>query len=140
MTTPTTIQVGEVFKHTFSFSQEQVNLFMQVSGDNNPIHWDTEFAAKTTFKKPIIHGFLGGSIFSKILGTTFPGAGSIYLRQEMKFLRPMFVDTTYEAIITVKEIDTQRHKGILQTQVIDKTTGKITIDGNAEILNEQRFR
>lgn len=139
MEKPTAIQVGEVFKHIFSFSQEQVNLFMQVSGDDNPIHWDTDFAAKTTFKKPIIHGFLGASIFSKILGTLFPGAGSIYLRQEMKFLRPMFVDTAYEAIITVKEIDTQKHKGILQTQVIDKTTGKMTIDGSAEILNEQRF-
>ncbi|SFF23969.1 MaoC family dehydratase [Thermoflexibacter ruber] len=139
MTTPTTIQAGEVFKHTFSFSQEQVNLFMQVSGDDNPLHWDTEFASKTMFKKPIIHGFLGGSIFSKILGTIFPGAGSIYLRQEMKFLRPMFVDTVYEAVVTVKEIDTQKHKGILQTQVVDKTTGKMTIDGTAEILNEQRF-
>ncbi|GAB4183417.1 MAG: MaoC family dehydratase [Thermoflexibacter sp.] len=139
MTTPTTIQEGEVCKHTFSFSQEQVNLFMQVSGDDNPLHWDEDFAAKTTFKKPIIHGFLGGSIFSKILGTIFPGAGSIYLSQEMKFLRPMFVDTVYEAIIIVKEIDTQKHKGILQTQVIDKTTGKMTIDGTAEILNEQRF-
>jgi len=115
MLTTLTIQVGEIFKHNFSFSQEQVNLFIQVSGDSNPLHWDKDFAANTIFKKPIIHGFLGGSIFSKILGTMFPGTGSIYLRQEMKFLRPMFVDTAYEAIITVKEIDYQKHRGILLT-------------------------
>jgi len=139
MLTTLTIQVGEIFKHNFSFSQEQVNLFIQVSGDSNPLHWDKDFAANTIFKKPIIQGFLGGSIFSKILGTMFPGTGSIYLRQEMKFLRPMFVDTAYEAIITVKEIDYQKHRGILLTQIIDTSTGKITIDGSAEILNEQRF-
>jgi acyl dehydratase len=69
----------------------------------------------------------------------FPGKGSIYLHQEMKFLRPMFVDVEYEAIITVKDVDTQKNKGVLKTQIIDKKTGKITIDGIAELINPNKF-
>ena len=49
---------------TFSFSQKDVEAFAQITGDNNPIHLDTSYAAQTPFKKPIMHGFLGGSIFS----------------------------------------------------------------------------
>ncbi|MCU0393713.1 MAG: dehydrogenase, partial [Thermoflexibacter sp.] len=62
MPNPEALQVEDTFKHSFSFSQEQVNLFIQVSGDDNPLHWDTEYAAQTIFKKPIIHGLLSGSI------------------------------------------------------------------------------
>jgi len=61
------------YRLTFSYSQEQVNKFAEVTGDNNPLHLDEEYAATTMFKRPIMHGFLGGSVFSKIFGTLFPG-------------------------------------------------------------------
>jgi acyl dehydratase len=127
------------YRLTFSYSQEQVNRFAEITGDNNPLHLDEEYAATTMFKRPIMHGFLGGSIFSKIFGTLFPGEGTIYMNQTMSFMRPMFVDTDYEAVMTITEINREKNRAKVQTQVIDKTTGKVTIDGEATVINPNRL-
>ncbi len=127
------------YRLTFSYSQEQVNKFAEVTGDNNPLHLDEEYAATTMFKRPIMHGFLGGSVFSKIFGTLFPGEGTIYMNQTMNFMRPMFVDTDYEAVMTITEINREKNRAKVQTQVIDKTTGKVTIDGEATVINPNRL-
>ena len=127
------------YRLTFSYSQEQVNKFAEVTGDNNPLHLDEEYAATTMFKRPIMHGFLGGSVFSKIVGTLFPGEGTIYMNQTMNFMRPMFVDTEYEAVMTITEITREKNRAKVQTQVIDKTTGKVTISGEATVINANRL-
>ena len=132
-------QVGTIYRHTFSFTQAQVNDFIRVTGDNNPLHWDEAYAAQTPFKKPIMHGFLGASIFSKVLGTVFPAEGTVYLAQEMKFLRPMYVEIMYEAVFTIQEIDTKKHKATIKTEVFNQETKKICIQGVAEVVNEKKF-
>ena len=93
------IQVGQTYTHDFKFTQEEVNRFAEVTGDKNPVHTNAEFAAKTIFKKPIMHGMLGASLFSKVFGVLFPGEGTIYLNQSLNFLRPMSVDVDYVAEI-----------------------------------------
>jgi acyl dehydratase len=75
------IQKGETYSHEFKFTQNEVNQFAEVTGDKNPVHTDAEYAAKTMFKRPIMHGMLSASLFSKVFGTLFPGEGTIYLKQ-----------------------------------------------------------
>jgi acyl dehydratase len=96
--------IDSTFDHLFKFTQEQVQAFADLTGDNNPVHLDAEYAATTQFKKPIIHGMLGITVFTKVLGTQFPGFGSIYLKQTVEFLRPMFVDTEYRAVFKIVSI------------------------------------
>jgi acyl dehydratase len=133
----TTVKVenGAVYTHEFSYTQEEVNQFAEVTGDRNPIHTNAEYAATTMFKKPIMHGFLGGSIFSKVFGTLFPGEGTIYLKQAMSFVKPMFVDTTYTATFTVKEVQADKHRAIVETIIAEKETGDATIKGEAVVMN-----
>lgn len=133
------ITVGNVFKQTLRYSQEDVKSFAAVTGDNNPIHLDEAYAANTVFKKPIMHGFLSGSIFSKIFGTQFPGEGTIYLKQSMEFKRPMFVDTDYEAVCTVLDTDPEKHTAIVQTQIFDLSTQKVVLDGQATIMHKEKI-
>src|ERR1700741_2404433 len=107
---------NEVFTHEFQFSQEEVNRFAEVTGDRNPVHLDPAYAATTIFKRPIMHGMLGASLFSKVFGTLFPGEGTIYLKQSLTFMKPMFVDTPYEAVFTVKELIKEKNRAIIETQ------------------------
>lgn len=133
------IQLGTVYRHKFSFTQEDVILFAKVSGDNNPLHLDAEFAATTAFKRPIIHGALTSSVFSKIMGTEFPGFGSVYLKQVSDYKRPMFVNNEYEAVFTVTSINADKHTAEISTEIFDVQTGKKTTEGSATIMNKEEF-
>ena len=78
------MKVGNKYIHQYSFSQDDVKLFAQITGDTNPLHLDEEYAKGTIFKTKIMHGFLSASVFSKVFGTLFPGEGCIYLEQNLK--------------------------------------------------------
>ena len=133
------IELGQTYSHDFKFSQEEVNRFAEVTGDKNPVHLDADFAAKTVFKKPIMHGMLGAALFSKVFGVLFPGEGTIYLKQTLSFLRPMFVDIEYEAIFTVKEVNKEKHRAIVETVLKDKATGAVCTSGEATVMNVDKI-
>ncbi|CAN5239341.1 MaoC family dehydratase [soil metagenome] len=133
------IEQGTTYTHTFRFTQKEVELFAQVTGDKNPVHLDADYAAKTMFKRPIMHGFLGGSVLSKVFGTLFPGEGTIYLKQSMSFMRPMFVDTDYEVRMLVKEVNKDKHRAVVETIIADKNSGDIVISGEANVMNLEKI-
>lgn len=133
------IEQGTTYNHEFQFTQDEVAQFAKVTGDNNPVHLDAAYAAKTMFKRPIMHGFLGGSVFSKVFGTLFPGEGTIYLKQSMAFMRPMYVDTAYEVRMTVKEVNKEKHRAVVDTIIVDKASGDTVISGEATVMNVERI-
>lgn len=132
------LEVDDTFSLTFKYSQEDVQKFADVTGDHNPIHLDPAYAEKTIFKKPIIHGFLGGSVFSKVLGTTFPGEGTIYLNQTMQFFKPMYVEDEYTAVFKVIEVNREKHRAKIETLVLDHDN-KVVIKGEALVQNPSRL-
>lgn len=132
------IKQGDTYKHSVRFTQADVVKFAEVTGDFNPIHIDAEYAAKTIFKKPIVHGFLSGAVFSKVFGTLFPGEGTIYLSQEMKFFAPVFVDVDYEAQFEVVEVNTEKHIGTIKCTLVS-ADGTTAISGMAKLLHTVHF-
>lgn len=131
--------LNAVHRSAFRFSPADVADFARVTGDHNPLHLDAEFAAQTPFKRPIIHGMLGASVFTKVLGTEFPGYGSVYLAQTLEFLRPMFVDTDYEATFTVKSVNTDKHTAEILGEIRDVQTGKVTTRGTATLMHREKI-
>lgn len=79
------------------FDQTSVNQFMVISGDNNPIHHDYEYAKQTIFKQPIVHGILLSSLFSTLFGRTI--SSSIYIKQTLNFKKPVYVGKFITIII-----------------------------------------
>ncbi len=134
-----TAEVDASFDYPVRFSQEDVIKFAELTGDNNPLHLDAAYAATTSFKRPIIHGMLGATVFTKILGTQFPGFGSIYLKQTLEFLRPMFVETDYRAVFTIKTIQKEKHIAEIATEIIDVNTKKVVTRGIATMINQEKF-
>lgn len=133
------IAINQVFTHQFQFSQKEVDQFAEVTGDKNPVHTDAAYAATTMFKRPIMHGMLGAALFSKVFGTLFPGEGTIYLKQSLNFLKPMYVDTKYEAVFTVKELIKDKNRAIIET-VIKDADGKVCTSGEATVLNVDKIK
>ena len=133
------LEIGDTYKYEFRFSQEDVQKFAEVTGDKNPLHLDPEYAAKTRFKRPIIHGHLSSSIFTRILGMEFPGEGSVYMKQETEYLFPMFVDTDYEVVFTVMTVDREKHIAQITGEVFIKGTSRRTIRGLATLMHPEKI-
>lgn len=134
------ITLDEIFKHEFSFTQEQVIAFAEVTGDINPIHLDAVYAATTMFKRPIMHGMLGACLFSKVFGTFYPGEGTIYLSQTLAFKRPMYIDTKYEVVFSVKEIIAEKNRATVSTSIVDLESNTIVVTGEAIIMNVNQIK
>ena len=132
------IKVGDTYTYDVQFNQSDVNTFAQITGDNNPIHLDAAFAAKTVFGKPIVHGFFSASVFSMVFGTKFPGEGTIYLYQDMKFLAPVFVDQPYKAKFEILEVNPEKHIGVVKS-ILEDENGKVVIEGSAKLKNNTQF-
>lgn len=133
------MKVGDQYQTDFVITQEMVNEFAELSGDKNPLHIDAEFAAQTPFKQPIVHGIFSVSIISKIMGTEFPGAGSVYLDQQFQFKRPVFPDKEYYARIELISVEEGRHKGVFSTQIFSKDRNKIAVDGQASVMHMEKL-
>lgn len=133
------MKLGDKYEIAFSFTQEQVNDFCKISGDFNPLHWDEVFASTTAFKKPIIHGALIASIFSRVMGMEFPGSGSVYLKQVSEFKRPLYVGQTYQAKFEVESINGLKHTADIKTQVFEMERGKLMVDGIASVMHLTLF-
>lgn len=128
--TVTEIQVGDTEEFTKTVSETDVYNFAGVTGDFNPAHIDEEYAKGTFFKKRIAHGMLSAGFISTVLGTRLPGAGAIYMKQELKFTAPVYLGDTITARCEVTEVDVEKNRIRLQTTCTNQD-GKRVIDGVA---------
>ena len=133
------LQIGDQFKHNFKYTQSDVDTFAKVSGDMNPLHIDPIAGANSVFGRNIIHGFLGGAVFTKIFGFLWMADGHIYMKQTMQWLKPMFVDQEYVAIITVKEIFPEKHRVLYDCSIFDLTSNDQTFVGEALLMNKKQY-
>ena len=83
--------VGETASLSRTVSAADVEAFAGITGDTNPVHLDEAYAATTRFHHRIAHGMLAASYISALLGTRFPGPGTIYVSQSLTFLRPVYL-------------------------------------------------
>lgn len=124
------IKVGDKASVTKAFSRDDVCNFANLSTDNNPIHLDEDYAKETMFKKNIVHGILVSSLISSVVGTKLPGEGSIYMAQELKFLKPVYIGD--ECTATAEVLSKRDDK-----QIIVLKTTVTTNNGETEVISGQ---
>jgi len=98
-------RVGETGELTRRFGPEQMAVFAELIGDNNPIHFDEEYAATTRFGRCIVHGTLYSGLIGTVLGTVCPGPGTILIAQEHRFHHPVYVGDDVSANVEITEVD-----------------------------------
>ncbi|MDA1027775.1 MAG: MaoC family dehydratase [Bacteroidetes bacterium] len=104
------LEVGQSFKVNRVLTAEDVQMFADLTGDDNPIHVNAEYASGTRFGGPIVHGIFLLGIISKALGRDFPGPGCVAVSIQAKFLRPVPVGSEITVEVQVAEkIEKYRH-------------------------------
>ncbi|KAG2392569.1 hypothetical protein C9374_011294 [Naegleria lovaniensis] len=136
------IKIGEKASMKRRFSAQDVSDFAKLSGDFNPLHFDSDFAKQHgLFKDRIVHGVLVSSLLSNLAGTVMPGAGSIYMSQELKFLRPVYIDQEIEASVVLKEAQSTRKSGdkkvifVIETEVRSVENGDLLVCGVSRLYH-----
>ena len=127
------IEIGEQAETTKKFIESDVLGFAEISTDFNPAHVDEDYASKTMFKQRIVHGMLVGSLFSSIFGVKLPGLGSIYTKQSLKFIKPVYFGDVITAVVTVKEKNLERNRVVFDC-VAKNQNDETVIVGEAEIM------
>ena len=120
----------ETVKHRFS--QEDFDRFADLTGDNNPIHVDPEFSARTKFGKTVAHGMLLYSIICRMLSTHYPGPGFLQIKQNMMFQSPTYAGTEFTVKFEVTDFQPARQLAEISTLII-LPDGKLACDGSTLI-------
>ncbi|MCP5074981.1 MAG: MaoC family dehydratase [Rhodobacteraceae bacterium] len=131
------MEVGMSRSITKTLDDAVVKAFADVSEDRNPVHLDEEYAKGTMFKGRIAHGFLTGALLSAIIGEQLPGHGTIYMKQEMKFLAPVPVGSEVTATVTVAEINAEKRRVKLDCACTVGDT--VVLKGEALVLAPSRM-
>ena len=124
-------EVGQHVTLTKTFTEDDVQRFVEITGDVNPLHVDEAFAARTPFGRRVIHGMLTASILSTMVGMLLPGTGAIYRSQTIRFLLPVHVGDTVTAHFVVTAIDREKHRLTIDSW-IENESGERVIEGTCE--------
>jgi len=127
------IKVGDSASLQRTLTAKDIQLFAVMSGDVNPAHLDAEYAASTLFHEVIAHGMWGGALISTVLGTIYPGPGTVYIDQTLHFSRPVTIGDTVTVTVTVKE-KFERTRHVVLDCVCVNQGGRTVIRGTAEVL------
>jgi 3-hydroxybutyryl-CoA dehydratase len=126
------IEPGMTAVYARTVTEADIIAFAGVSGDDNPVHLNEDFAATTMFKGRIAHGMLSVGYISAVIGTRLPGPGCIYLSQSLRFKAPVSIGDTVTARVTVTAMDRERNRVTLST--VCTVGNKVVIDGEAEVM------
>lgn len=125
------LSVGQSARMTRRFSQEDIDAFARVSGDDNPAHVDAAWAEASPFGGRVVHGVLTAGLISAVLGTELPGPGTIYMSQTLKWLAPVRPGDELTAIVTVTDIS---EKGRVTLETTVERDGEPVLTGEALVL------
>lgn len=98
------LDIGMSQSYEKTMTTALIEAFADLSGDNNPIHVDPDYAAETRFGECIAHGVLTGLMISKIFGTMLPGVGCVYVSQTYNFRAPVKAGDHVVATVTIRDL------------------------------------
>lgn len=127
------LKIGDQASTAKTISESDVYLFAGITGDHNPAHVNEVYASQTRFGCRIAHGILSAGLISAVLAMKLPGPGTVYLGQELKFVRPVYFGDTITATCTVSELLPEKNIARLET-VCTNQDGAVVIKGTATVM------
>ena len=130
------IKLGDSAEYAKTITEADILMFSAVSGDDNPVHINQEYAEGSMFQTRIAHVMLTASLISSVVGTRLPGNGTIYLSQSTRFKAPVKIGETVTARVTVTELDPAKKRVKFATACLVK--GKAILEGESLVIAPSR--
>jgi phosphate acetyltransferase len=134
------LRIGDKASLVRSLDQQDILAFAAVSGDVNPAHLDAAYAEGTVFHGIIAHGMWGGALISAVLGTRLPGPGTIYLEQQLRFVRPVHPGDCLTVEVQVLAKDDRHRHVVLDCRVSNQLAQPVILGTARVVAPETRIR
>jgi len=120
------IKIGDKAYIFHQITQDDIKKFVDLTGDDNKLHVDKDYAKNTEFRKPVAHGMLGASFISTLIGTKLPGDGALWFSQNLDFILPVKVGDK----LKISAIVEKKHSGSrtieLSTKIVNQDNQEVT--------------
>lgn len=120
------ITVGTFAEFTKTISNEDMELFYKLSGDNSPIHMDESYAQKRGHKARVCYGMLSASLFSTLAGVYLPGEHCLLHSVEAKFVKPVYVGDVLTVSGKVSEVNETYKEITIKAAIVNQDNVKVT--------------
>lgn len=126
------ITVGASASIVKAIGEADLRRFVEMTGDDNPLHVDPEYAEATSFRDIVVHGMLGASFISTVIGTRLPGPGALWLSQNLEFLLPVRLNDVLTITCTVTKKNVRERLLDLDTR-IENQQGQVVLSGHGRV-------
>ena len=126
------ISVGDTRSLTRTITADDVRRFVDMTGDDNPLHVDPAYAETTAFKDVVVHGMLGASFLSTVIGTQLPGTGALWISQNLEFLLPVRLGDQLTVSATVLAKHDRDRLLDLETRIVNQNQ-QVVLDGRGRV-------
>lgn len=120
------ISVGDSAEVVHTITVSDVKRFVDLTGDDNKLHIDDDFARQTPLKIPVVHGMLGAAFISTVIGTKLPGDGALWFSQSLEFISPVRVGDEIRVVARVLEKIPRESTIVLSTEIFNQNKQKVT--------------
>ncbi len=127
--------IGQKASFSKKITEADVMTFAEISGDKNPLHLDANYARQTRFGARIAHGAFTFGVISAALGMKLPGPGTVYLSQNLKFVKPVMFDDTLTATVEITGIRADKGIVTLKTKCTNQH-GELVAEGEAVVFHQ----
>ncbi len=131
------ISVGQTYRKRVAVTEQMIEDFARATGDDNPVHLDKEYARKAVFGRRVAHGMLTAGIIGGVFGTEFPGTGTIYVSQDLKFVKPVFIGDELTIELEVTEVLPDKNRVRVATACTNQR-GRTVLVGQAVIMPPEK--
>jgi acyl dehydratase len=132
------IRLGQTATCDVTVTAADVDTFARLSLDTNPLHLDAAAARDFGFPRPVAHGMLALGAISRLIGTELPGAGALWVSQDVCFVGLVFVGDRLTARVQVMQVSRAARLLVLSTEVINQETAEHVLRGTAKVVMLKR--
>ena len=119
--------VGAVARRTRTITKRDIELFTEISGDRNPIHYDEDLAAQSRFGRVVVQGGVTSGLLNAVVAEDLPGPGSVFLEVSWRFLAPVGPGDEITAEVTVTSVREDKPITTLDTSITNQD-GVVVLD------------
>lgn len=129
------MKVGDTARRSRTVSVRDIELFTELTGDRNPLHYDEDLAGRSRFGGIVVQGGVTTGLLNALVAEDLPGPGSVFLHVDWRFLAPVRPGDVITARARVAEVRQDKPVTTLETQITNQD-GVVVVDGTAVVWRD----